>query len=118
MPRAWLWLRCGNGWESELTMPKCPVGCGECCDDWSYIGELWTKERRKTLNRDDPCPNLGPEGCVLPRNRRPKICREHLCARAKHALEVLRQEKEKSKAASKEPSAPRESDSRKVEEKA
>jgi hypothetical protein len=68
-------------------MAKCPIGCGECCDDWAYIEALWTKEHRH-LNRDDPCPNLGPQGCRLARSKRPRICLDHLCSRATMVLKL------------------------------
>ena len=67
-------------------MPKCPISCGECCDDWAYIEVLWHNNRH--LDMDDLCPNLGPHGCLLPRSHRPKACRNHLCSRAKHVLSL------------------------------
>ena len=70
-------------------MPKCPIGCGECCDEWAYVEALWEKGK-KYLRRGDPCPNLGASGCVLPRNQRPKVCRDHLCNRALQAIEMLK----------------------------
>lgn len=65
-------------------MPKCPISCGECCDQWAYIEVLWHNNRH--LDMDDLCPNLGSKGCRLPRPHRPRICREHLCQRAKQVL--------------------------------
>ena len=73
-------------------MAKCPINCGDCCKYWAYVPDLWTPETMH-LNRDDPCPNLGPEGCKLSMEERPKVCRDHLCDRAKHILKLM-QEKE------------------------
>jgi hypothetical protein len=65
-------------------VPKCPISCGECCDQWAHVEVLWRKHRH--LDMDDMCPHLGPDGCLLPRKHRPRVCREHLCARAREAL--------------------------------
>ena len=65
-------------------MPKCPILCGECCDQWAYISVLWHKHHH--LHRDDLCPNLDPDGCRLPRKHRPRVGREHLCSRARQVL--------------------------------
>ena len=76
-------------------MAKCPINCGDCCKEWGYVEELWTPETSH-LNMDDPCPNLGASGCVLPRDKRPKICREHLCDRALQVLQLLKSKEEAS----------------------
>jgi Fe-S-cluster containining protein len=65
-------------------VPKCPISCGECCDQWVHIEVLWHDNRH--LDMDDLCPNLGSDGCRLPRSHRPRACREHLCSRAKQVL--------------------------------
>ncbi len=65
-------------------MPKCPISCGECCDQWGYIEALYNKHRH--LHKDDQCPNLGPDGCQLSRARRPKLCQDYLCARGRSML--------------------------------
>jgi hypothetical protein len=65
-------------------MPKCPISCGECCDQWGYIEVLWRGNHH--LHRDDPCPYLGPDGCQLPRGQRPKACKDYLCARAQQVI--------------------------------
>jgi len=82
-------------------VPKCPISCGECCDHWIYIEVLWHNNRH--LDMDDPCPNMGPHGCRLPRKHRPRICREYLCSRAKEALKLMAEEKLKKSA---KPAAP------------
>jgi hypothetical protein len=37
---------------------KCPISCGRCCGN---------------------CDDLGPDGCQLPRERRPPHCRSFIC---------------------------------------
>ncbi len=66
-------------------MAKCPISCGDCCDEWAYVEVLWPHEGFH-LNRDDPCPNLGADGCTLSRSKRPRVCLNHLCSRALHIL--------------------------------
>jgi len=68
-------------------VPKCPISCGDCCDQWAYIEVLWHGNHH--LSPDDPCPNLGPDGCVLPRSKRPKACREYLCDRARQVIKQM-----------------------------
>ncbi len=63
-------------------MSDCPIACGECCDMWSEVPELW-RRREPGTTRSDLCPNLGPGGCRLERNRRPKACLQFLCNRAR-----------------------------------
>jgi hypothetical protein len=69
-------------------VPKCPISCGDCCDQWAYIEVLWHGNHH--LNREDPCPNLGPDGCILPRSKRPKACRDYMCSRAKQLVQELK----------------------------
>jgi hypothetical protein len=71
-------------------VPKCPISCGECCDQWAHIEVLWHNNRH--LDLDDPCPKLGPHGCRLPRKHRPRACREYLCSRAKEVLQLMAKE--------------------------
>jgi hypothetical protein len=63
-------------------MSKCQISCGDCCDQWAYVDALWRKHRRHH-RRDDPCPHQGTGGCELLRRRRPKVCQEFLCVRAR-----------------------------------
>ncbi len=37
---------------------KCPISCGRCCGS---------------------CDDLGPDGCRLPRDKRPPACRSFTC---------------------------------------
>jgi hypothetical protein len=65
-------------------MPKCQKACGECCNYWI---EVYTKTPSyfrgvKDPSKHDDCPNLGPTGCKLPRERRPAACNRYLCFEA------------------------------------
>jgi hypothetical protein len=51
---------------------ECPTGCGSCCIEPRVRG-------CRPLQADGKCKHLGPEGCVLPRDKRPIACREYLC---------------------------------------
>ncbi len=66
-------------------MPRCPISCGDCCDQWADVDVLWNRNRGQ-LYRDEPCPHLGSKGCTLTRNRRPKVCLEFLCVLALHTI--------------------------------
>jgi len=62
-------------------MASCPIACGDCCELWSQVPDLWRRRNPGTRPTDE-CPNLGSQGCRLPRNRRPKACLNYLCSRA------------------------------------
>jgi hypothetical protein len=62
-------------------MPTCPISCGDCCDQWANVDILWDRNHRRR-GRDDLCPHLGSDGCLLSRSRRPKVCLDFLCDRA------------------------------------
>jgi len=88
-------------------MPVCPFRCGECCkhDEWVFLFKEdileygrklreqteagWTGTIEEAWNRPE-CLFLREGGCLLPRNKRPSICRNYLCTRAIDALKERR----------------------------
>ena len=61
----------------------CPVACGKCCvDDWTTVKELQKRfplEAVKPVKFQPHCPLLGDDGCTLPREERPAVCKDFLC---------------------------------------
>jgi hypothetical protein len=57
---------------------ECPINCGFCCrTSWGTVLSL-----RYKFGEDEngkPCPHLTPNGCELPREKRPNGCVSFLC---------------------------------------
>lgn len=67
--------------KTDASDVACPIACGECCSYWRDVDELTVKYPDCKVWQ--PCPHLEEnEGCTLPRNERPHICKEYLCGKA------------------------------------
>ena len=59
---------------AERRDERCPVACGQCCEDLP----------------DYTCLCITATGCALPRSARPLVCNDYLCSRGRRAVRVAR----------------------------
>lgn len=67
---------------------KCPVGCGQCCEQSGFdpsIGKM-TLTKKEDWQDEPSCPHYSKKGCKLPRRERPKDCTGFLCGVAAAVL--------------------------------
>jgi hypothetical protein len=63
----------------------CPLRCGQCCEFWRDVPELFSDavERPNVLE----CPHLGRDGCGLRQVDRPVACRDFICGVAQAVID-------------------------------
>lgn len=59
---------------------ECPIKCGQCCDLWAEAGVVpCSIQADLMILMGCDCPNLGPQGCKLEREKRVDDCVGYLC---------------------------------------
>lgn len=81
-------LKSCSGADKKTFDLKCPIGCGQCCEQSGFdpvLGKMTLP--REDERKDKPsCPHYSKKGCKLPRRERPKDCTGFLCGVAAAVL--------------------------------
>lgn len=89
-------LKSCRGKDRETYDLKCPVGCGQCCEQSSFdpaVGKM-TLTQKDDWQDEPSCPHYSKRGCKLPRRERPKDCTGFLCGVAAAVLKGALSKKE------------------------